>query len=230
MELNEDEKRRIYEEEKARLEIREKAEKELKKKKWTFGRITKYAVGAFLAIFLGIPFMLGFFGAMADKSGNQAETTEAETTEAQAPAESGNIVTVDYGNKKVKAALVDETLHLVERIEHRHSIGDEFTKQTADGEFLIVRLLVRNDSKKTRTIGASQMSVINAAGQEFQTSSEGGTALVMSGDKSAEFLMTQVQPGLEKRIAVVFDVPPGSKNLQLKVPSGGFGEGAVLPL
>lgn len=224
MSLSEEEKQRIYEEEKARVEARERAEKETKKKKWTFGRVVKYGV----IIFVGIPFGLGIIGAII--GGPKDGGSSSSGTSVSAPAETGNLISVDYNGKKVKAALVDETIHLVEKVEHRRSIGNEYTRQTADGEYLIVRLLVRNDSKKTRTIGASQMSILNGAGQEFQSSSEGSTALMMTGDKSAEFLLTQVQPGLEKRISIVFDVPPGSKNLKLKVPSGGFGQPAILPL
>lgn len=224
MSLTEEEKRRIYEEEKARVEARELAEKSIKKKKpWTFFRVVKYG----LAIFIGIPMAIGFLGAVA---GGGKGSSSHSSQKAAAPADSGNIVTVNYDGKPKKAAMVDETLHLVERVEHRRSLGNEFSSTQADGEFLIVRLLVRNESKETRTIGASQMEIIDSAGREFHTSSEGGTALVMSGDKSAEYILTEVQPGLEKRISIVFDVPPGSKNLKLKVPSGGFGEPAVLPL
>lgn len=224
MSLSEEEKQRIYEEEKARVEAREKAEKDAKKKKWTFGRVVKYGA----AIFIGVPFVFGMIGALA--GGPDKSSSSSSGTNAAAPAETGNIVTVTYNGKPKKAAMVDETLHLVEKVEHRRSIGNSFTRTDADGEFLIVRLLVRNESKATRTIGASQMEILDAAGREFRTSSEGGTALAMSGDKTAEFLMTEVQPGLEKRISIVFDVPPGAKNLKLKVPSGGFGQAAILPL
>jgi hypothetical protein len=225
MSLTDEERARIYEEEKARVEARELAEKGIKKKKpWTFMRVVKYGV----VLFFGIPIGFGILGAIF--SGSKDAKTTATNTEAVAPAESSNIVTIDYNGKPKKAALVEETIHLVEKVEHRRSIGNQFMSTDADGEFLIVRLLVRNDSKETRTIGASQMEVIDAAGREFRTSSEGSTALTMSGDKSAEFLMSEVQPGLEKRISIVFDVPPGSKNLKLKVPSGGFGEAAILPL
>lgn len=228
MSMSDEERARILEEERVRAEARAQAEREQKNKGFTFKKL----IGGCLFVFIGIPVGLSIIGGfLAGISGNAGETGKAgQTQHAKAPQTEGNIVDVKLGNRTVKAALVDETLHLVEKVERRKRLGNEFVSETADGEFLIVRLVVRNDSKESRTIGASQMSVIDTAGREFHTSSEGSTALMMSGDKSAEFLATQVQPGLEKRITIVFDVPPGSKNLKLKVPSGAFGDPAVMPL
>ncbi len=230
MSISDEDKERILAEERARIEAREQAEKEAKKKK---GSVVGKLFGGCLFVFIGIPVGLAFLGGvMKGVSGEKdaGSGKSAATSQAAAPAEEENIVSVKLGARTVKAALVDETLHIVEKLERRKKLGNEFVNETADGEFLIVRMIVRNDSKETRTIGASQMSILDTAGREFRTSSEGGTALAMSGDKTAEFLLTEVQPGLEKRVTIVFDVPPGSKDLKLKVPSGGFGSPAVLSL
>ncbi len=52
----------------------------------------------------------------------------------------------------------------------------------------------------------------------------------MSGDQTVEFLVSEIQPGLQKTITIVFDVSPEANNLSLKVPSSGWGGAAILPL
>ena len=100
----------------------------------------------------------------------------------------------------------------------------------ADGEFLIVRLIICNDGKKSRTISASGMKILDSQEREYRSSTSGGTALVMSGDKNAEFSLSEIHPDLPKTITIVFDLPVGKNDLNLKVSSGGLGGSAILPL
>lgn len=141
-----------------------------------------------------------------------------------------SLVAVNYKEKLVAAALVNNTLHLVDSVKRTKRISSALGSEIADGEFLIIRLLVRNDDKKSRTISASMINLIDAQEREFRASSSGSTALIMSGDKTAEFLATEVQPGLQKNISIVFDIPPGATDLKLKIPSGLFGKPVILPL
>lgn len=230
MTLSDRDRQRIYEEEKARIEARELVQNELNAKKFAPGKFLTGCV-AILLIPLGL-IILGVVGALIGTNPSKSTTqhTEQQTTQAKLESESNRIVEVIIDNKKKRGAWVDETIHVIERIEHRKRLGNEFANETADGEFLIVRLIVRNDSKATRTIGASFMTIIDAQGHEFSTSSNGCMALAMGGDKSAELLLTEVQPGLQKKISVVFDIPPGLKNLKLKVPSGILGSPVYLPI
>ena len=141
-----------------------------------------------------------------------------------------NLVPINYKGETIAAACVDDTIHLIDSIERTSQIGNSIANAVADGEFLVVRLVVRNDSKKSRTISASGMTILDSQEREFKTSSQAGTALLMSGDRTAEAFVTEIHPGLEKVITIAFDVPPGAKDLSLKVPSGGFGRPAILPL
>ncbi|MFM6453098.1 MAG: DUF4352 domain-containing protein [Planktothrix sp.] len=152
---------------------------------------------------------------------------EKEKLIAQLP----NLVPIHHEGELVAAALVDQTIHIVDEIERKRTIyGVLGNHTTASGEFIIIRLIVRNDSKKTRTISASMITLIDHEDRQFSTSSEGATALTMSGDETAEFLLTEIQPGLEKRITIVFEVPLTSKDLKLQIPSGIFGKSTILPL
>ncbi len=141
-----------------------------------------------------------------------------------------NLVAINYKEKLVAAALVNNTLHLVDSVKRTKRISSALGSEIADGEFLIIRLLVRNDDKKSRTISASMINLIDHQEREFSASSSGSTALIMSGDKTAEILATEVQPGLQKNISIVFDLPPGATDLKLKIPSGLFGKPVILPL
>ena len=141
-----------------------------------------------------------------------------------------SLVAVNYKEKLVAAALVNNTLHLVDSVKRTKRISSALGSEIADGEFLIIRLLVRNDDKKSRTISASMINLIDAQEREFRASSSGSTALIMSGDKTAEFLATEVQPGLQKNISIVFDIPPGATDLKLKIPTGLYGQPVILPL
>lgn len=141
-----------------------------------------------------------------------------------------NLIPMRSGDKIIAAAFIDQTVHIISNIERKKSIYSSFGSTYADGEFLILRLLVRNDNKKARTISVSTMTIIDSLEREFSVSNEGNMALQMNGDRTVEFLVTEVQPGLQKVITIVFDVPPGTNNLSLKVSSGGWGGTAVLPL
>ncbi|MBD1834301.1 DUF4352 domain-containing protein [Cyanobacteria bacterium FACHB-472] len=141
-----------------------------------------------------------------------------------------NLVPIVYNDKLVAATLLDETTYLVVSLERKEFFYSSLGSTYADGVFLIVCLIVRNDSKKTRTISASAMTIIDKEGREFSSSSSGSTALTLSGDKTSELISTEIQPGLQKRISIVFDIPPEALDLKLKIPRGGFGKPAILPL
>ncbi len=141
-----------------------------------------------------------------------------------------NLVPVNHRGKLVAAALVNNLTYVVDLVECQDYIADTFSETKADGKFLIVRLIVRNDDKKVHTIFSSGINLVDAEEREFSESSSGSTALMMSGDKSAKFMATEVQPGLQKNISIVFDIPVETKDLKLKIPNGLFGKPTILPL
>jgi len=162
---------------------------------------------------------------------NERLKKEKEAEKEKLIAQLPNLVRVQYKGKLVAAALVDETIHIVDQVEKKRTISGVLgNHNSAGGEFIIIRLIVRNDSKKTRTISVSMITLIDHEDRQFSTSSEAGTALTMSGDETAEFILTEIQPGLQKRITIIFEVPLTSKDLKLQIPSGIFGKSTILPL
>ena len=140
-----------------------------------------------------------------------------------------NLIPILNNERIVAAAFVDQTVHCVKEIECTPFIYNYLGNTGADGEFLIIRLLVRNDGKKSRRISASVMTIIDSQEREYSVSDKGQAALTMNGDQTVEFLVSEIQPGLQKIITIIFDVPPGVNNLSLKIP-GGWGGGTILPL
>lgn len=140
------------------------------------------------------------------------------------------LVPIVYNDRLIAAALLDETLHLVTSVERKKYFYSSLGNTYPDGIFLIIRLIVRNDGKKTRTISTSMMTLIDSKECEYNTSSTGSTALTMTGDNTVEILLTEIQPGLQKSISIVFDIPPTATDLKLKIPSGVFRKPVILPL
>ncbi|WP_198139002.1 TM2 domain-containing protein [Crocosphaera watsonii] len=143
-----------------------------------------------------------------------------------------NVICIIHKGKPVAAAFIDQTLYVIDSLERKNTInGIMGDCTTTSGDFIISHLIVRNDSPKTRSISASQIVLLDDKNREFSVSSEGMSALVMSGDKTAELVFTEIQPGLEKYISIVFEIPLNSKDFQLKIPGGGlFSQPTILPL
>jgi tetratricopeptide (TPR) repeat protein len=140
-----------------------------------------------------------------------------------------NLIPILNNERIVAAAFVDQTVHYVKEIECTPFIYNYLGNTDADGEFLIIRLIVRNEGKKARTISASMMTIIDSKEREYSVSSKGQTALTMNGDQTVEFLVSEIQPGLQKIITIIFDLVPGVNNLSLKIP-GSWGGVTILPL
>ncbi|MEG4090164.1 DUF4352 domain-containing protein [Microcoleus sp. Pol12B4] len=141
-----------------------------------------------------------------------------------------NLIPILNNERIVAAAFVDQTVHCVKEVERTPWIYNYLGNTDADGEFIIIRIIVRNDGKKSRTISASVMTIIDSQECEYSVSEKGKNALQMNGDQTVEFWFSEIQPGLQKVITIVFDVPPGVNNLSLKIPGSGWGGGAILPL
>ncbi len=223
-------------------EIREREQKERQASRWLESAINQATKGNFskaLETLKKIPNGTeAYFQAQSKISEyeqvikNQIlEQQRIEKEKEELIAKSKNLVALTHNGKRVAAALVDKTIHIVDSVTRKITISGVFGETTfADGEFVIINLVVRNEDKKSRNISASMITLIDSEGREFQTSSTAMTALTMSGEQKAELWSTQIQPGLDKDITIVFDIPPTAQDLKLKVPSGLFGQPAILPL
>jgi hypothetical protein len=119
--------------------------------------------------------------------------------------------------------------YLVKQASFAKAIGNEFMKKTADGLFLVVNVSFRNNDNEEHTLDNSLFKLTDENGTEFESSSEGETALEMSG-KSTLFLK-QCNPNITKSGFLVFEVPEDKKIYDLHL-SGGYwsGKTAVVKL
>jgi len=116
---------------------------------------------------------------------------------------------------------IDDTMYAVLGTSVNRSIGgtDYSSPTYAGGKFVTFELGILNSSNKTRDISLSTASLIDSKGNEFSVSSEGQTALSMTGDKQAEFVLTQIHPGISKFVKIVFDVPEDENTFTLRIPA-----------
>lgn len=160
-------------------------------------------------------------------SSNSASSTSSENSQ------SSGSKTTEADNAPTYAKIGDEITieHFVYRVNDvrfAKSLGNEFTKQTADGIYLIVDLSLKNMDNEEHTLDNSMFKLTDASGTEFQSSTDATTALEMDGKET--LFLKQCNPKIQKQGLLAFEVPEkGVYDLHL---SGGFwtGKTAVVKL
>lgn len=109
---------------------------------------------------------------------------------------------------------------VVTSVERAKSAGDSSYPTEAKGEFIIVRLNVKNTGTKEATYMATNQKLI-VAGKQFDAAS----VLGLKGD------MESLNPGLGVDDAVVpFDVPPGTQPDAIQLHDSMFSGGVMVSL
>jgi uncharacterized protein DUF4352 len=83
------------------------------------------------------------------------------------------------------------------------TIGQSFTREKANGVFVIVELDLTNEENQPATIFEDAIRLISG-GNSFSTSDD---ALFALGDKQS-FLLEEIQPGVTESGTLVYDIPP----------------------
>jgi len=109
------------------------------------------------------------------------------------------------------------------------TLGDSFSQQTAQGEFYIINVTVKNGSKSTQTINSSDFKLTDGQARTFDPSTDGMTAQAESEGKT-DFFLQQVQPGLNVTGDLVFDAPANDTGLKLQVQGDLFSNGQTIDL
>ena len=104
----------------------------------------------------------------------------------------------------------------VQGIEWREGLGNEYVGKTADSRYLLVSLLIKNEDKDNRSI--PPFTLVDTAGNSYDQAA--GDSMYL-GDYAVIF--DNLNPGVQKKGILVFDVPPDNHyNL---VVSGGYWSG-----
>lgn len=105
-------------------------------------------------------------------------------------------------------------------------IGPDFMRETAQGEFVIVRVDVTNIGNEAQTLDSSSQKLYDDQGREFSPSS----ALFVLEDASKAFL-EQINPGNKVTgVPILFDVPPGTNLTAIQLHDSMFSGGVKVAL
>jgi len=117
----------------------------------------------------------------------------------------------------------------VKSVEKAKTLGNQFSKKTAQGTFYVITLKVENKGKKTTTFDSSMAKVKDDQEREFERSIDGQTAKSMEEGKTDMFLQ-QIQPSLSVTGDLVFDLPEGLKNPTILLKGSLFNKGVLVKL
>ena len=125
-------------------------------------------------------------------------------------------------SEEVKTVKVNENLQVgdvawkVLEVSKEASIGDnQYSKATASGVFVVIKIGAELTGKTSGTVDSTQFEVIDSQNRTFKASTEGQTALIMSGKE--ELFLKQVNPNVPIQGYIVFDVAKDAAGLKLKI-------------
>ena len=187
-------------------------------------KIIKIILGVFVLLVIVGLFGSGGNNTSNDSTSNQVGSSGDNTSnvntsnQVQEPATTSEAAvkqtpeTYKVGDRVV----VGERAYTITDVRTASSVGDNFTKQTATGIFVIVTMNVENIGKESATMSSTDVKIIDSEGRTFESDTEAWTAL------KENILLKQIQPGLPVVGQTIFDVPKGiTANLQ--VSSGIWG-------
>lgn len=187
-------------------------------------KIIKIILGVFVLLVIVGLFGSGGNNTSNDSTSNQVGSSGDNTSnvntsnQVQEPATTSEAAvkqtpeTYKVGDRVV----VGERAYTITDVRTASSVGDDFTKQTATGIFVIVTMNVENIGKESATMSSTDVKIIDSEGRTFESDTEAWIAL------KENILLKQIQPGLPVVGQTIFDVPKGiTANLQ--VSSGIWG-------
>jgi hypothetical protein len=154
-------------------------------------------------------------------SGNKGGSTKSGTTQT-----TSEVAKIAGLNETVQDGDLAFTVTSVEKVK---TLGNQYSKKTAQGMYYVIAMKVENKGKKTATFDSSMAKVKDAEGREFERSIDGQTAKSMSEGKTDMFLQ-QIQPSLSVSGDLVFDLPEGMKSPTILLKGSFIGSGVQVKL
>lgn len=167
-------------------------------------KIIKIIVG-FFALLIIIGLLSGGDTSDSSKSNVAQESGVASESTSEAVAEA-TPETYNIGDRVV----VGERAYTITDVRTASSVGNDYSKQTATGIFVVVTMTVENIGKESATMSTGDVKIIDSEDRTFESDTEAWTAL------QENILLKQIQPGLPVTGQTIFDVPKGiTANLQV---------------
>lgn len=103
--------------------------------------------------------------------------------------------------------------------------NNPYMTTTAQGEFVVVTLSVRNIGDQPQNYFGDNQKVVDASGRQYGANSEAG--LWMNTNVTA---LGQINPGNSIQVRIAFDVPPGTQPTALELHDSMFSDGVSVRL
>ena len=163
-----------------------------------------------ILIVVGVVLLLGILGASFDKSETSYNTpvetqpisssaSQAQTSAAQSEAE--QMTAYAIGDKVVSGDIA----YTITNVQTSPTLSNEYSSTSADGIFVIVDMNLENVGKETITMTSNYVKLVDDQARIFESDTDSWMYI----DNNDNVLLKQLQPGLQTKGRIVFDVPVG---------------------
>lgn len=135
------------------------------------------------------------------------------------------VARMPWGHDMYLTATLDQMRYAVTGHERIRQIRYGTGEAQASGQFVVITLAVRNLGSQPQFLMPSRFTLGDAAGRTYTSSFAGETAELFRTGRS--LMLEPLQPGLDRRGELVFDVPAAAKGLTLTVEGAGPLAGTV---
>ena len=189
----------------------------------------KFATGILIIFVLVI-----VMAANSDKKDNSSAPTAPDSSQTKA-ADNTQATPADNSQAAPKTAKIGDTVSdgdlafTVQDMKTAATVGNSFSKKTAQGLYYILSVKIQNNGKETKTINASDFKITDSQGRKYDYSQDGQTAVEL-GEGTTDLFLQQVQPGLGVNGSIVFDIPKDDTGLKLLAQGDLFSHGVTVDL
>jgi len=163
---------------------------------------------------------LGVAGAMmptaTDSTNTEPETTDSQemnSDQTETSSEPGQEYTHSIGD----SFSVGELSYTVTDVITRSVVGtNRYTQEEADGEFVLVDILITNDGQESTSITNDHLKLVDSQERSYTVDTDAFLAVEDS------FTFEQLDPGLSKSGTLVYDTPASQTGRTLEVSPAGI--------
>lgn len=105
-------------------------------------------------------------------------------------------------------------------------VGDQFVGDTAQGQFVIISVTVKNIGNKARTFTYHNQTLIDTKGRQFEADPEAS----LWTDQDSKSFLQQINPGNSVKGKLIYDVPRGTRLKAIEMHDSMFSGGVTVPL